>query len=298
MALTREQKEEMAHHLRTTNATTYVLTDEYMENLNLAQRQELELDTREGKTKVYVFTAKNRTANCPVHINIHGGGFVRAHFVRDEIYSAILADGIGGIVVDIDYKLAPEHPFPTAYNECYDVCRWVFTQLSDWDADINRVSLGGHSAGGNLTAAIALEANRTKDFKLCLQVIDYGALDMATDPELKPEAATNNISVERGRMFNLCYTDGNTELLKDLRVSPALAGDELLAGLPEALVITAGYDNFRFEAETYAARLVAAGVTVTSKRYLESYHGFTVAATGAYVEAQKLIIRAINCASL
>ena len=107
---------------------------------------------------------------------------------------------------DMDYKLAPEYPFPTAFHEAYEVCRWTFSKLKEWDADEKRVSMGGHSAGAILTAAVALKANQTKEFALCLQVLDYGAFDMATDPADKKESATNLIPAERGRMFTEAYT--------------------------------------------------------------------------------------------
>ena len=294
--LTREQKAELALKLRGTNVAKENITPEYKKNLELAVRKEYHVPSENGSVTCYVFTAKNRTANCPVHINVHGGGFVRPHVLRDEIYSAKMADGIRGIVVDVDYSLAPEYPFPTAFMECYDVCQWVFTMLNIWDGDENRVSMGGHSAGANLTAAVCLKANQTGDFKLCLQVLDYGAFDLATDPADKPEADTNMIPVERGRMFNVAYTDDRPDILRNIYCSPLLADDQQLKGLPDALVISAGKDNFRFEDEKYAIRMAAAGVTVTVKRFLESCHGFIVHCTEEWEEAQALIIRTVASA--
>lgn len=296
--LTEEQKQELIAALRGKSVAKEHITPEYCKNLELAARQEVEVPTSEGPTKCYVFTAKNRTSHCRVHINVHGGGFVRPHVLRDEVYSAKLADAIQGIVVDVDYKLAPEYPYPTALNQCYDVCRWVFLMLEEWDGDAKRVSMGGHSAGANLTAAVCLKANRTGDFKLCLQVLDYGALDMATDPADKPEAETNMISVERGRMFNMAYTNGDLEVLKDPYCSPSRADDGMLLGLPEALVISAGRDNFRFEDEQYAIRMAACGVKVTVKRFRESCHGFIVHCTDEWEEGQELVIETIRNAGL
>lgn len=296
--LTEEQKTELALKLRTTSVAREHITPEYKRNLDLAVREEYNVPSGDKTVKCYVFTAKNRTAGCPVHINVHGGGFVRPHVLRDEIYSSKVADGIRGIVVDVDYRLAPEYPFPTAFEECYDVCRWVFTMLETWDADGSRISMGGHSAGANLTAAVCLKANQAGDFKLCLQVLDYGAFDLVTDPADKPEADSNMIPAERGRMFNTAYTDGQPEVLKSIYCSPLLADDKQLNGLPNALVISAGKDNFRFEDERYAIRMAAAGVTVTVKRFLESCHGFIVHCTEEWEEAQALIIRTVSAAGL
>ena len=296
--LTQEQKETMIAALRGKSVAKENITEEYKKNLDLAEREEVKVTTSEGPVPCYIFTAKNRTKNCPVHINVHGGGFVRPHVLRDEIYSAKVADAIQGIVVDVDYSLAPEYPYPKAFNETYEVCRWVFSMLEHWDADSKRVSMGGHSAGANLTAAVCLKANQTKEFQFCLQVLDYGAFDMVTDPADKPEAATNMIPVERGRMFSLAYTDGNPETLKDPYCSPLLATDEMLKGLPEALITSAGHDNFRFEDADYARRLVLAGGKVTQKCFLNSYHGFIVHCTDEWEEGQQLVIDTIKQASL
>ena len=296
--LTKEEKDYLIEQLRGHSVAKENITPEYCKNLELADREEFLVETVSGTVRCYVFTAKNRTPNCRVHINVHGGGFVRPHVLRDEVYSAKVADRIQGIVVDVDYDLAPEYPYPTAFNQCYDVCRWVFSKLADWDGDEKRVSMGGHSAGANLTAAVCLKANQTGDFKLCLQVLDYGCFDMVTDPADKPEAASNLIPVERGRMFGRAYTEGNPELLNDPYCSPLLAPAEMFKGLPEALVVSAGYDNFRFEDEQYGLKMVRAGVKVTMRCFLNSSHGFIVHCTDEWEEGQELVIHMINQASL
>ncbi|MCD8220840.1 MAG: alpha/beta hydrolase [Clostridiales bacterium] len=299
MALTEERKQELTSYLRGTSVAKENITPEYRKCLELADKETFVLPVGEDDdVTVYVFTAKNRTANCPVHINIHGGGFVRPHVERDEIYSAKVADAIRGIVVDVDYKLAPEYPYPTAFCEAYEVGRWTFSKCKEWDADETRVSMGGHSAGANLTAAVALKANQTKDFALCLQVLDYGAFDMVTDPADKKEALTNMIPIERGRMFTEAYTDGDLSLASEVYCSPLMASDEMLKGLPEALVIAAGLDNFRFEDADYAARMGLAGVKVTFKCFTGSKHGFIVHCTEEWEAGQEMVIDAIRKARL
>ena len=79
--------------------------------------------------------------------------------------------------MDIDYAVSWDHPFPTAFEQSYAVVKWVFEQCSAWNADPKRISVGGHSAGGCLSAAIALRAAATRDFTLCMQLLDYSALD-------------------------------------------------------------------------------------------------------------------------
>ena len=96
--------------------------------------------------------------NCPVHINVHGGGFVRPHVLRDEIYSAKVADAIRESLWMWITAWLRSIRTRKAFNETYEVCRWVFSMLEHWDADSKRVSMGGHSAGANLTAAVCLKA--------------------------------------------------------------------------------------------------------------------------------------------
>jgi len=298
MALSEERKAVLIEALRGHNVTTENITEEYMINAELSEREEINLETESGTIKAYKFTAKNRIPNCPLHINVHGGGFVRPHALRDELWSSKLADAIQGIVIDVDYPLAPEHPYPAAFNLTYELVKYIFASAGEMDVDSKRISMGGHSAGGNLTAAVALKANKTGDFKLCLQVMDYAVLDMATDQASKPAAEGNLIPSERGRMFNEAYTDGDLSKTKEIYCSPLLASDEDLAGLPDALIISAGKDMFRFEDTEYARRMALAGVRVTTKCYTESNHGFTIHCTGDWEEAQDLIISEVKRAAL
>lgn len=296
--LTEERKAVLIEALRGHSVAREHITDEYKKNLLLSDREEFELESQGVPFKVYVFTAKNRTANCPVHINVHGGGFVRPHVIRDEIWTSKVADAIHGIGVDVDYSLAPEYPYPTAVSQTYDAVKWVFSKLAEWDADDKRVSMGGYSAGANLTAVTAIKANETKDFRLCLQILGYGCFDMATDPADKPDAEYNMIPVERGRMFNECYTENDPEKLASPYCSPLFASDEQLRGLPDALVISAGEDNFRFEDSDYVKRLMLNGVKVTAKQYMNSNHGFIIHCTAEWEEAQELILDMLKKAGI
>ena len=272
------------------------IPEDYRAYLDAVERKEYIIDVPAVgvPVKCVVSFAKNRTENCPVHVNAHGGGFVIQRNEDDDMYCAHLADGIRGIVVDVEYALCPEYAFPVAFEQCYEAVKWTFGKCKEWTADENRVSMGGHSAGGNLTAAVALKANGSKDFKLCLQILDYAALDFATDALDKPGNREPMMPVERSRAFTAFYVDDNLELTKSPMVSPAFATDEMLAGLPKALVITAGKCGFRFENEKYGRRMAEQGVEVSMKRFLNSRHGFSVRLVDEWREAQDLIIRYIR----
>ena len=249
--ITEERKAVLIKELRGHSVAVEHITDEYRENLELADREEFSLTVDGAPIRMYVFTAKNRIPHCPVHINIHGGGFVRKHETRDEIWSCKVADAIRGIAVDLDYSLAPEYPFPTAVDQCYAAAKWVFGKAKEWDADGRHISMGGYSAGATITAAICLKANETKDFRLALQVLGYGCFDMVTPAQNKKGAATNTIPPERANMFDEAYSNGDPEVLKNPLASPGMATPEMMTGLPTALVISAGRDMFRFEDADY-----------------------------------------------
>jgi acetyl esterase len=156
--------------------------------------------------------------------------------------------------------------------------------------DSKRISVGGLSAGGNLTAAIALRAVGTGDFKLCLEVLDCAATDnyMALTP------AGN----ERTTAFSELYCNGNVRVLKMPYCSPAYATDAMLVGMPKTLVIAAGLCPFKETNERLAGRLAAAGTEVTIKTFSESHHGFVVRMVDEWQLAQDTIIRYINESSL
>lgn len=240
--------------------------------------------------KCYISTAKDKMDSCPVYINMHGGGFVIPQDGDDDLFCAHVASKIQGIVVDIDYATSLKHPFPVAFEQCYEVVRWVFTRCEKWGADPKRISIGGHSAGGCLTAAISLRAAATKDFELCLQVLDYSALD-------------NYKSVleggsERSRAFSMLYADGDIRVLKSPYCSPVFATDDMLVNQPRTLIINCGACPFKEDNEEYGMRMAAMGSEVAIKCFMNSPHGATIRMAGEWQEAQELIIRTIKEASL
>ena len=217
----------------------------------------------------YISEAKEKIHNCPVHINIHGGGFYYGHSEDDDLYCARIAAEIQGIVVDVDYALTPDYPFPVAFDQCYAAALWTFTMCGKWGADPARISLGGQSAGGNLTAAVALKAAVTGDFNLSLQVLEYAVLDFLTDPQHKPTGnEVDDGMAARLRAFSDLYINGNKDLLNSPFVTPFHASDEMLDNLPPALITTGGKDSLREEAEQYGLRMISRGVPVSIQTLL------------------------------
>lgn len=288
--MTREEKMRAAEKIRASNFIEPTFEPDYLRGMERVDLEELWVETSQGPAHVFVHRAKRMRKNCPVLVNIHGGGFVRPHMPCNTYFCGNMAAAIEGIAVDIDYRLAPEYPYPAAFLECYDVVGWVFRQAAAWGADPENITLCGHSAGGNLTISIAMRARLKGDFKLRRQIVDFAAVDMATDPAQKAGGDTAVISVERMRNFTTLYTDDRPEVLYSPYVSPSFAPDEMLIGLPDTVILTAGKDTLRFEMEELGRRMIAQGVLVTMQRFLNSNHGFTVHCTGDWRAAQSLIL--------
>jgi len=212
-----------------------------------------------------------------VFVNLHGGGFVLGSAQDDDPYCRLLADASGCAVVNVDYLLAPEHPYPAAVHQIYDLLEWIAEHGRVLGVDGSRLAVGGHSAGGNLAAACALLARRHGRPLLRGVVVDYAPLDLSTPPADKLVGAVRDdpgaqALAAAGARFNSWYlpdpANGTDEL-----ASPVLASD--LAGLPPTLVLTAERDLLCAEGDRYAARLSAAGVPTEHAVFPGCGHGFT-----------------------
>jgi acetyl esterase len=237
----------------------------------------LKISGQNTRIMVY-YPPMEQNETLPVFVNLHGGGFVLGFAEVDDIYCRLLADSVQCVVVNVDYVLAPEHKFPSAVEECYQLLKWLFEQPDDLHIDPHRMAIGGHSAGGNITASVCLLAKERKEFSIRCQILDYAPLDLATSPKMKKSTNPNADKekaepfIELAEKYNDWYLKSKKDAINPL-ASPILADD--LKGLPPALVITAEYDVLREEAELYARRMKEAGVDVTYKMYKGCHHGFT-----------------------
>jgi acetyl esterase len=235
--------------------------------------RELKVDTREGAVRVLFSEPADRRAKAlPAFIDIHGGGFILGSADGDDYYCRAICAHVGCVVVNVDYSLAPQAPFPAALRECYDIASWLSASGSELGVDPRRIAIGGHSAGGNLSAAVCLMAKASGAPAFVLQVLDYPPMDLAKDPYSKkryPEGS-KIIPPKLAKLFNKCYVTPEQAL--DPLASPVYAKD--LSGLPPALVITAEEDSLAEEGELYADMLAAAGVPVARKRFDKVPHAF------------------------
>ena len=214
----------------------------------------------------------------PVLCYFFGGGWVLGAIDTADGVSRSLANSSGALVAVAGYRLAPEHPFPAAIDDCYATVRWVAEHADEIGADRARLAVGGDSAGGNLAAAVALRARDSGGPALAGQLLVYPNTDQLADDE-SMRAADDPFLFNRHSVawYRQHYLTDPGDVASPL-ASPLRA--ESLAGLPPALVITAEFDPLRDQGEAYARRMAGEGVQVELSRYPGMAHGFfTMAGT-------------------
>ena len=206
----------------------------------------------------------------PLLVFLHGGGWVVGSLDSHDAPCRVLAERAGVRVLSVDYRLAPEHPFPAAPDDAMAAYRWVVAHARELGADPDRLALGGDSAGGNLAAVTAIEAARS-GLPLRLQLLIYPATDMTGKTESRRLFAAGFMLTQSGLAEAEHHYVGSRDRT-DPRASPMKA--DLPAGLAAAYVATAGFDPLRDEGEEYARRMAAAGVDVTVRRFDGHIHSF------------------------
>ena len=206
----------------------------------------------------------------PALVFFHGGGWVIGNLETHDVVCRKLADAGETIVISVDYRLAPEHPFPAAVEDAIAATTWVAGQ-AQLGIDASRLFVGGDSAGGNLAAVVALAARDGDGPRLAGQVLIYPATDFSRRHASHREPETSVLLTHTVIGWFMNHYLGNADIA-DWRASPARAST--LAGLPPAYVLTAGADPLRDEGDEYAARLKSAGVSVTYRHFPGQFHGF------------------------
>jgi len=224
-----------------------------------------------GDVPVRIYTPDGR-APFPVLAFFHGGGFVIGSLDSHDNVCRELCAETGCLVVSVDYRLAPEHPFPAAPEDCYAVTRWLSEHGAEIDADPTRIAVGGDSAGGNLAAVVSLMARERGGPVLRHQLLVYPVTDHAFDtPSYSENAEGYMLTRDMMQWFWGHYVVDESQG-RDPMASPLRA--KSLADLPPATVITAEFDPLRDEGEAFAEKLMAAGVRTRLTRYDGVFHGF------------------------
>lgn len=207
----------------------------------------------------------------PLVLYFHGGGYVKGGIEESDTFCRRLATTSGHMIVSLEYRLAPEHPFPAALDDALAATRWAFEHAAEIGARPGGVMVAGESAGGNLAAVVALLARGREDVTITRQVLLQPVLDFSLSfPSIGMPASECLVPRDDLAWYYRTYRASGDP--RDPLVSPLWADN--LSGLPPALIIAAEYDTLRDEAAAYARRLEAAGIETRYLCYPGMIHGF------------------------
>jgi acetyl esterase len=213
----------------------------------------------------------SEASDLPVLVWFHQGGWVIGSVDGSDHETRHLAEATGRIVISVDYRLAPEHPAPAAYEDAYAATVWAAEHATELGGDPSRVAVGGASAGGNLAAVVSQMARDQDGPAITHQVMVYPVIDYEETASYEENAEGYLLTRNSMRWFWDLYAPDGVDRSHPY-LSPLRA--ESLAELPPALVITAEFDPLRDEGEAYARRLSEAGVPVVCSRYDGQIHAF------------------------
>jgi acetyl esterase len=234
---------------------------------------------------VRIFTPRERSGPVGGFVHFHGGGFVLGNLDQVYLRGLSVATDADAVMVSVDYRLAPEHPFPAGVDDCYAALLWVHEHADELGVDLARLAVGGESAGGALAAVVAQMARDRIGPALAFQLLAYPVIDnRMTTASVQAFVDT---PVWDGRLCEVMWRhylgDGCTDVRGEVPPYAAPGRAESLAGLPPAYLMTCELDPLRDEGIEYAMRLMHAGVPVELHNYAGTVHGFDGIAIGSEV---------------
>jgi acetyl esterase/lipase len=234
--------------------------------------------TIDGDIRVRIYWPVAEAKDLPVVVFYHGGGFVIGDLDTHDGMTRLIAAQTGAIVVAVDYRLAPEHPFPAAVDDAFAALKWVAAHAEELGADPSRLAVAGDSAGGNLSAVVSQLARDAGGPAIKFQLLWYPATAIDNSlPSMSQNAEAPVLSVGDIQTFFRFYV--GTDNFDDLPPTLAPARAENLAGLPAAYIAVAEFDPLRDDGVTYAELLRAAGVPVELHNAETLVHGYAAFST-------------------
>lgn len=233
--------------------------------------EDREIPSPTGPLGARLYVPHGVASPSPGILYFHGGGWVTGSVATHDGLCRRLAHETRCRVVSVEYRLAPEHPFPAAAEDAVTAARFVLSRAEEFEMDPERIAVAGESAGGNLSAVIALETRRDAR-RPRLQVLIYPALDLTRSTESYRTFATRYCLTRQLVDWYLGHYVGDGDV-RDPRISPQFSAH--VSDVP-ALIYTAGFDVLRDEAQSYADRLKAAGTRVAYREFPNLIHGFVL----------------------
>ncbi|WP_018751966.1 alpha/beta hydrolase [Paenibacillus sanguinis] len=260
--------------------------------------EEIRIPGRDGEIRARSYTVQGNRDYKPAVVFFHGGAFIAGTIQTVENACKYLAEQSSAVVVSVDYRLAPEHPFPAGVHDCFDAVKWVYENSANLGINREQITVAGDSAGGNLAAVCALMDRDLGTGMIKYQALLYPTVNMAgteTDDfkwSIDQYEINNNHELTLGTIYALSSVAGIAPLYvpdnvqaADPYISP-LHGH--LEGLPPAIIIVGEFDYLRLEGEAYGRKLERSGVPVRMIRYAGMDHGF-IDKIGLYPQAADCI---------
>ena len=243
----------------------------------LAEVAQARIKGPDGPIRVRIYKPKKggpKNGSAPLVVFFHGGGWIVGDLDLSDEALRLLSGLSGAIIVSVEYRLAPEHPFPAGLEDCYAATTWAVEKAKTLGADPRKLVVCGESAGGNLAAATTLLAKKRKGPKIAYQILIYPPLDLVRDQSTYTDTELGRLTMAAAEMLWMrdnYLQDNKHEGIKNPLVSPIM-GD--LKGLPPALIFTAENDPLTEQDRDYARKLRKAGVRVRLVNYPGAIHGF------------------------
>jgi acetyl esterase len=252
----------------------------------LASVEDLEVGGADGMLPARIYRPEGAEPGGPVVVFFHGGGWVIGGIQSHDNPCGRLAAESGITVLSVDYRLAPEHPFPAPLEDAYAATAWVSAHAAELGVDADRLAVAGDSAGGNLSAAVTLLAREWGGPRIAFQALIYPNTNVREQTQSRIDNGDKPylLSGRAMKWFEDHYI-GDAEV--DWRIAPLRADD--LSGLPPAVVLVAELDPLRDEGEAYATRLQQAGVVTTFHEAPGMVHGFFSFPVDGALQARKVI---------
>ena len=241
---------------------------------DVAQCRDLQASGPHGAIPLRAYRPLGSSAsdNLPALVYFHGGGWTIGDLDTHDTLCRELANGAGCAVVSVDYRMGPEHRFPTAVDDCIAATRWVRDHAAALQIDVQRLAVGGDSAGGNLATVVAIAARDSGDLPIAFQLLIYPATDQHRSAPSHAQNGQGYLLTSDTMDYFTSHYIADPAAYADWRASPLLHDN--LANLPPALVLTAGFDPLRDEGKAYAERLTAAGSRASHVCFERQIHGF------------------------
>ena len=234
--------------------------------------------------RLLIYTSEKAALPMPGYLQIHGGGYVAGVPEISDPSNRAIAQKIGCVVVSVDYRLAPENPFPCGIEDCYAALKWMYHEGPALGIDPNRIAVGGDSAGGGLAAALALLARDRGEVPLAHQSLLYPMIDDRTCTVTRPYAG-EFVWTPENNLLGWTALLGSAPGGEHVSCYAAAARAEKLEGLAPAFIATGALDLFSDENIVYARRLIGVGVPTELHVYPGAFHAFDLAAEAHIAKA-------------